>query len=310
MSESTERPPAKGPEAALARAQAEYATFTDGFRSVVLGTVGKDGEPLASYAPCVVDARRRIVCFVSGMSEHSATLEATRRASAMFLEDEAAAQQVFARRRLTYACAVEILTREHAEFAALAEAFVARFGGIAEQITAMGDFRAVRLTPESGRFVIGFGAAYTIDGSDLERLVPLRGAGHGHGGGGHAGAHGHGPHGGGHGAAHGGGGHAHGAPPTPLGADGKLPAAAEARIVEHMNADHAEALLRYAHVLAGRSDVESASLRGLDARGLDLRVVAGGREETLRIDFDEPLASVDDARTTLVRLAQRTSAGA
>lgn len=73
---------------------------------------------------------------------------------------------------------------------------------------------------------------------------------------------------------------------------------AEQGAVEHMNADHREALNLYANKLLG---AESADWRctGCDPDGLDL--VATGR--TLRLEFPERVASPDDLRKMLVRMA-------
>ncbi len=69
--------------------------------------------------------------------------------------------------------------------------FTERFGAIARQLLSMPDFRPVRLVPESGRFVIGFGAAFEVQGADLSRLVHRDGGGSGHGHGAADGAHTH-----------------------------------------------------------------------------------------------------------------------
>ena len=96
----------------LTRAQAAYDGFPDSFQSVVLATVDAEGTPHASYAPYVMDAERNIYCFLSGLSKHTANLQAVPKASAFFVEDEATASQIFARRRLNYECDVELLERE------------------------------------------------------------------------------------------------------------------------------------------------------------------------------------------------------
>ena len=82
-------------------------------------------------------------------------------------------------------------------------------------------------------------------------------------------------------------------------------AAAEADILAHMNADHAEAVGLYATRLAG-APAGAWTMTGLDAEGADLR--AGAR--TARIEFDSPIATAEDARRTLVLLAQKARAAA
>ncbi|MHC5212769.1 MAG: HugZ family pyridoxamine 5'-phosphate oxidase [Planctomycetota bacterium] len=264
----------------LADAQQAYRTFPDGFRSVVLATVDGRARPHASYAPFVMDEQHRIHCLLSGMAEHAANVEATGRASVMFLEDESAAAQIFARRRLTFDCRAEFLAIGDPARDDVRRRFVERFGSMAERLLSMPDFRPVRFTPTSGRFVIGFGAAYDVDGGDLGQLVPQRGdrTGHGHGKG-----------------------HGHGAAPA---ADGGLPEAAVAGIVEHMNADHAEAVLGYARFHGRRPDATAARLLGLDARGLDLHIDTPTGGEPLRVPFREPLQAVAQAKDVLIRMAQ------
>ena len=264
-------------------AQQAYATFLDAFRSVVLATVGAGGRPHASYAPFVRDERRHLYCLVSGMAEHTPNLQATGRACALFLEDEASAAQIFARRRLTYDCRADFLAADDPLRADVARRFTERFGGIAKQLLSMPDFRPVRLIPEGGRFVIGFGAAFEVQGADLSRLVHQGGSG----------------------------GHGHAAAPADdaIASDGRLPAAAERRIVEHMNADHAAALLGYARVQGSRPDAAAARLLAIDALGLDLLVDTDRGQERLRVAFAQPLRHASEARAVLVRMAEEARAG-
>ena len=74
-------------------------------------------------------------------------------------------------------------------------------------------------------------------------------------------------------------------------------AAAEAGIVEHMNADHADAVGLYAAKLIGRAG-DGWKMTGIDAEGLDLRRSG----EVARLAFDEPLRAAGEARKVLVDL--------
>lgn len=73
----------------------------------------------------------------------------------------------------------------------------------------------------------------------------------------------------------------------------------EAGIVEHMNLDHQKALVHYCRTFA-RVDPREVTMTGIDAEGFDMR--ADGRK--IRIDFDEPISTPDEARAVLVRLAR------
>lgn len=77
-------------------------------------------------------------------------------------------------------------------------------------------------------------------------------------------------------------------------------AAREADIVEHMNADHADAIALYAKVLLGL-DGDGWAMTGCDDEGVDLRL--GGR--VARLAFDAPVQDADGARAALVTLARR-----
>ena len=74
---------------------------------------------------------------------------------------------------------------------------------------------------------------------------------------------------------------------------------AETGIVKHMNEDHQKALRHYCQVLKG-VDVQAVAMTGIDAEGFDL--LADGQK--LRMDFDSPISTVEEARATLAKLAR------
>jgi heme iron utilization protein len=73
----------------------------------------------------------------------------------------------------------------------------------------------------------------------------------------------------------------------------------ESSIVEHMNQDHGQALRHYCKVLKG-IDVVDVAMTGIDSQGFDM--LADARK--VRIDFDDPIQTPEEARKTLVRLAR------
>lgn len=153
-----------------------YQDFPDKFRSVVLSTVSADGIPQASYAPFLIDADKSIYIYIyiSGLSVHTANLKETGRASVLLIEDEAETKEIFARRRLTYGCIVEALPRDTGQWQALIDRFEQRFGHVVGLMKELPDFQLFRLQPQSGQFVIGFGAAYRVNASNLTQLEPRR----------------------------------------------------------------------------------------------------------------------------------------
>lgn len=77
----------------------------------------------------------------------------------------------------------------------------------------------------------------------------------------------------------------------------------EPSAVEHMNADHLEAIGLYARVFGNAAEAEWR-LAGLDPDGMDL--IAG--EQTLRVDFEPPLAGPGELRERLVEMARAARA--
>ncbi|MGD1950918.1 MAG: HugZ family protein [Leptolyngbyaceae cyanobacterium] len=151
-----------------------YQEFPEKFRSIMLSTVSTDGMPQASYAPFLMDADKTLYVYVSGLSAHTDNLKQTGRVSVLFIEDEADTQEIFARRRLTYHCAVAPLPRDTAQWQPLIDRFEQRFGGVIGLMKGLPDFQIFRLQPQAGQFVIGFGAAYRVNTDDLNTLEPRR----------------------------------------------------------------------------------------------------------------------------------------
>lgn len=159
----------------LEKAQAEYESFPQEFSSVIISTISQEGIPNASYAPFVMDDSKNIYIYVSGLSTHTQNIESNPRVSVLLIEDEAKADQIFARRRLSFDCTATLVERETVTWNQIVDRFQERFGEIIEVLRGLADFRIFQLTPSEGRFVIGFGAAYHISGDNLDRLVQITG---------------------------------------------------------------------------------------------------------------------------------------
>jgi putative heme iron utilization protein len=77
-------------------------------------------------------------------------------------------------------------------------------------------------------------------------------------------------------------------------------AEAEQPAIDHMNADHRDAVDIYARAFA-KAGGEGWTITGIDAEGFDLAL----GDDSRRIFFEEPLASTADLRKILVALAQQ-----
>jgi putative heme iron utilization protein len=74
------------------------------------------------------------------------------------------------------------------------------------------------------------------------------------------------------------------------------------RICNHMNKDHADAVLLYAQHFGALSTAEAATLLKIDAEGMDLQVTIENSLEKLRIPFPRPLADAKEAHVVLVEM--------
>lgn len=156
----------------------EALRFLESFASVVISSVNSNGEPEASYAPFVRLEDNAFYIYVSQLARHTANILDTGRASLLFLEDEAAAAQLFARRRLTFKCIASTIERGSSRWTEILNVFDGKFGEVMKMIRPLEDFVLFRLDPDSGGYVRGFAQAYRFVGSELERFRHVTDVGH------------------------------------------------------------------------------------------------------------------------------------
>ena len=95
----------------------------------------------------------------------------------------------------------------------------------------------------------------------------------------------------------------HAAEPDPV-------ASGAAYAIEHLNDDHADALLLMAQKLAGHPDATAATCARIDRYGMDLQVQTPRGFAEARLAFAEPANRPGDLRAATVELAKRARAGA
>ncbi|WP_437539193.1 DUF2470 domain-containing protein [Sorangium sp. So ce726] len=87
------------------------------------------------------------------------------------------------------------------------------------------------------------------------------------------------------------------AEPDPLAADA-------AGILEHMNTDHADAVLAYAKVLAGIKDATAATMTSVDRYGFELDVITPAGPKAARLSFGAPVSATDEVRKAMVAMVR------
>jgi putative heme iron utilization protein len=141
----------------------EVRDFVAQCKTVILSTVSDRGEPNASYAPFVHDSGA-IYVLVSGLSKHTSNLLSTGLCHAMFIADEMESVNLFARKRVSYTCAVSIIEKEQSIANQVFEMMQQRFGPTIGMLVSLPDFRLVRLEPGQGIWVRGFAQAIPVEG--------------------------------------------------------------------------------------------------------------------------------------------------
>jgi len=131
-------------------------------QSIILATVDTEGTPNSSYAP-FVQVENRFYILVSFMAKHTKNLADGRKASIMFIEDESATKQIYARERLTIEASTSQVERDSETWNAVVSQLKETNGKVVEVISEMKDFILIGLHPLKGSYVNGFGSAYTVD---------------------------------------------------------------------------------------------------------------------------------------------------
>lgn len=77
------------------------------------------------------------------------------------------------------------------------------------------------------------------------------------------------------------------------------------RICAHMNKDHADAVLIYAHFFGNFPEAETARLVSIDPKGMKLSAEADGKVVPVRVEFERELKDAEDAHRILVEMLKQ-----
>jgi heme iron utilization protein len=83
-----------------------------------------------------------------------------------------------------------------------------------------------------------------------------------------------------------------------------------AGIIEHMNADHADAQVLYCRHLAGHPDTTSASMSAVDTYGFEMIAITPNGRHAVRLGFPEPCTDANQVRVAMVALIAEARAAA
>ncbi len=74
------------------------------------------------------------------------------------------------------------------------------------------------------------------------------------------------------------------------------------RICQHMNEDHADAVVLYAKAFGNQPATETAEMVSIDPEGMNLSAEIQGETVPVRIEFDHQLQNAEDAHHTLIAM--------
>ncbi|MEM9264925.1 MAG: DUF2470 domain-containing protein [Cyanobacteria bacterium P01_F01_bin.13] len=77
------------------------------------------------------------------------------------------------------------------------------------------------------------------------------------------------------------------------------------RICKHMNDDHADAVLLYAQNFGNATSATAATMKAIDATGMDLAATVDGQNTPVRVTFERPLVDAKDAHHVLVEMLKQ-----
>jgi len=84
-----------------------------------------------------------------------------------------------------------------------------------------------------------------------------------------------------------------------------ITAAVSDRICKHMNDDHADAVLTYVKVYGNTQSASAAKMESIDPSGMNLTAEVDGASVPVRVTFDHPLESAQDAHHVLVEMLKQ-----
>ncbi|MFA5016190.1 MAG: pyridoxamine 5'-phosphate oxidase family protein [Methylobacter sp.] len=135
-------------------------------KTLLLSTASANGVPDISYAPFARDEVGVFYIYVSEMACHTVNLLNNPQASILFIRPESESPNLFARERAVLSCSVTEIIRDDAIYTDRIQALQDKFGEVVSVLRTLSDFHLFALRPENGRYVIGFGRAFSINVSD------------------------------------------------------------------------------------------------------------------------------------------------
>jgi len=141
---------------------ADIKTLVGSFKTVLMATASKDGEPEISYSPYVIcDGLLHVL--VSDLSVHTGNLKVNPQASLLFIESEESAEKLHARKRVTYSASAKQISRDTDHWRRVLDVMQEQFGDIIPVLESLPDFHLFAMDTDCAVLVKGFADAHTLE---------------------------------------------------------------------------------------------------------------------------------------------------
>lgn len=145
------------------------------YKSLIIVASLADKIPEIGTAPFVYDDKS-IYIYSSQLSRHTRALIEEKKAQFMLCQDEADAQNIWARHRLKFTADITEIVRDDPQFTVLCDKFEVAHGPTMRLIRDFADFHMLRLVPITGVLVLGFAKAFKVEGPEFEIVTHIDGA--------------------------------------------------------------------------------------------------------------------------------------
>ena len=156
---------------------AERDRVLESARTLIIGAAPESGSasqlPELGVTPAVRHDGHFFI-YPSRLSAHVRAMVDKGVAQFLAIEDEAKAQNIWARKRIKFTAEITEINRQSDQFLVLSDIFVSHHGPTMNLIRDFTDFHMLQLLPVSGVMVLGFAKAYQLEGPMLDIVAHLR----------------------------------------------------------------------------------------------------------------------------------------
>ena len=136
-------------------------------KSLYIASVDSQGEPHSSTSPFVLNDKK-IYLLLSELSLHCQNILNQKKISILVVQDENAADEIFARTRVSWSVKHTEILRETETFNKILGLMKNQLSPVVQMLKGLKDFHLFELEPHSGRLILGFGKAYSLEGFSID----------------------------------------------------------------------------------------------------------------------------------------------